>query len=590
MKFIIKYLGIIILGVIPMMAFSQVSFEASTDAREIFEGNYIEVKFTLKNASGKDFQLPPLEDFDILSGPSRSVSTTIINGRRSQELSYTYLLTPKKKGNLTIGSASIEAEGQILKTKPIIVKVLESTEQVAEKGNAEYFIKAEIEQNKVFVGQQVKLKYKLYTRINIDNINVLKESEYPGFYVSELLKFDGQVKREIINGQQYYTKILKQVALFPQQAGQLEIEPMQLQLGITDDRGRSPFGSFFYSQPLKRIGIATNKVELTVKSLPKTIPNDFIGAVGNYKFKASVNKTDPTTDDLIVLKITIDGTGDIKRITAPEFEFPTEFEVYPPKITEDNSLEINGNIYGKKVIEYLFLPKQPGSFEINPSVSYFDPLQGEYIQKKDGPIIFEIQPGINYQRSLAEVNIPEDGAKNTKKLELKPIKTSVKAKGQGLLNWGSPVFYTIGFSPFLALLVLVIYKFSIANTKKESGFVLKQRKARQMAEKRLSEAQRHLNNGEGHLFYRSITDAMLGYLADKIGMTKMSLNKEQISVKLLEMGLNKDQVDIFIGILNTSESALYAGLNQTEAMKSVYENTADIIAQIEILAKKYYRA
>lgn len=590
MKRNLKYWSFFILGLAPLSVFSQVSFEAITDAREIFEGNYIEVKFTLKNASGKNFQLPSLGDFDILSGPSRSVSTTIINGRRSQELSYTYLFTPKRSGNLIIGSATIEANNQVLKTNPITVKVLESSDQVTDQGDAEYFVKAEIEQKEVFVGQQVKLQYKLYTRINIDNINVLKESEYPGFYVSELLKFDSQVKREIIKGSQYYTKVLKQVALFPQQAGLLEIEPMQLQLGIADDRGRSPFGSFFYSQPLKRISVATNKVELTAKSLPKPFPNDFIGAVGNYKLIASVNKTNPTTDDLIVLKITIDGTGDIKRMTTPEFEFPSEFEIYPPKIMEDNSLEVNGNIYGKKVIEYLFLPKHPGSFEINPSVSYFDPLQGEYIQKKEGPIVFEIKPGINYQKSLAEINIPDEASKNPNKLELKSIKTNIIAGRKGSMVWGSPTFYTIAFSPILVLLVLVIYKFSALNGKKESGFVLRQRKARQMAEKRLSEAQRHLNNGEGHLFYRSITDTMLGYLADKLGMTKISLNKEQIGGKLLEMGLTKEQIEIFIGILNTSERALYAGLNQTEAMKSVYENTADIIAQIEILAKDYYRA
>lgn len=588
MKRKLKYLGIIYLAIIPIAVFSQVSFEATTDAREIFEGNYIEVKFTLKNASGKDFQLPSLQDFEILSGPSTSVSTTIINGRRSQERSFTYLFSPKKSGTLVIGSATIEVDNQILKTQPITVKVLKSSEQVKDQGDAEYFVKAEIDQKEAFVGQQVKLKYKLYTRINIDNINVLNESEYPGFYISELLKFDNQVKREIINGKQYYTKVLKQVALFPQQAGPLEIEPMQLQLGIADERGRSPFGSFFYSQPLKRISAATNKVILTAKSLPKTIPDDFIGAVGNYKFKATVNKADLSTDELIVLKITIDGTGDVKRITTPEFEFPSEFEVYPPKVTEDNSMEINGNIYGKKVIEYLFLPKHPGTFEVNPSISYFDPLQGVYVQKKNGPIVFEIKPGFNYQKSLAEINIPDEVSKKGNKLELKPIKTNIKSVRKGMFIWGSPIFYMIGFSPFLALLVLVIYKFSTnRNAKKESVLISRQRKARQMAEKRLSKALVHLNNGEGHLFYRFISDTMLGYLADKLSMSKTDLNREQIGSKLLKMGLTNEKVDIFIGILNTSESALYAGLNQGEAMKSVYENTADIIAHIEMLAKDY---
>lgn len=46
----------------------EVSFSAYTDAKEVLQGTYFEVIFTLKNGEGSGFKAPDFRDFNVLSG------------------------------------------------------------------------------------------------------------------------------------------------------------------------------------------------------------------------------------------------------------------------------------------------------------------------------------------------------------------------------------------------------------------------------------------------------------------------------------------------------------------------------------------
>ena len=85
-----------------------VSFEATADARQAVLESYFDVTFTLKNADGNNFTPPSFQDFIVVSGPSRSMQTSIVNGQVSKEEAYIYTLQPRRLGRLTIGSASIK--------------------------------------------------------------------------------------------------------------------------------------------------------------------------------------------------------------------------------------------------------------------------------------------------------------------------------------------------------------------------------------------------------------------------------------------------------------------------------------------------
>ena len=101
--------------------FSQ-DFEVVVSDNKVGLNESFEISFIL-NESGKSFTPPPFSDFQILRGPSKSSSTSIINGQMSQETSYSYVLKPLKIGVFTILPASIKVKGKTIGTKPVTIQV-----------------------------------------------------------------------------------------------------------------------------------------------------------------------------------------------------------------------------------------------------------------------------------------------------------------------------------------------------------------------------------------------------------------------------------------------------------------------------------
>jgi hypothetical protein len=108
-------------------------FSVEVSNTEVLLGNYIEVKFTLKNAQGQKFEAPNFKDFDIVGGPNQSSSFSVMNGETTQSISYTYYLQPKTAGNFYLEPAFIEADGVTMETQPMEILVLENPDGVIEK-------------------------------------------------------------------------------------------------------------------------------------------------------------------------------------------------------------------------------------------------------------------------------------------------------------------------------------------------------------------------------------------------------------------------------------------------------------------------
>ena len=161
------------------LSYSQ-SFTASANNTTVGVNDQFEVDFTFngKDINGiRNFKAPGFANFLVLSGPNQSTSMQIINGAVSGSLTYSYILQPKNVGKYTIGIASAEYNGTTYKTSPLEINVLKgsvkpqqqqnnnsiSTKEIAEN----LFIRATVDRSHVYLGQQVTVTYKLYTRLNI---------------------------------------------------------------------------------------------------------------------------------------------------------------------------------------------------------------------------------------------------------------------------------------------------------------------------------------------------------------------------------------------------------------------------------------
>ncbi len=82
------------------------------------------------NATGDNFRVPHLKDFEVLAGPfeSKSSSYQIINGKSQSfvSISYTYTIKAQKNGSFTIPSATITVNNKKIKSNEVTVEVIDS--------------------------------------------------------------------------------------------------------------------------------------------------------------------------------------------------------------------------------------------------------------------------------------------------------------------------------------------------------------------------------------------------------------------------------------------------------------------------------
>jgi hypothetical protein len=79
------------------------------------------------NANGSDFVAPEITDFQVLGGPNQSTAMQYVNGSMSQSLSFSYIVRGMKEGTFTIAPARIKANGQVIQSNAISIKVLKGS-------------------------------------------------------------------------------------------------------------------------------------------------------------------------------------------------------------------------------------------------------------------------------------------------------------------------------------------------------------------------------------------------------------------------------------------------------------------------------
>ncbi len=557
----------------PQWGQSQVAFEAFTDARQVLKDGSFELKFVLNNADASDFKPPAFEGFRVLSGPYFGVGTTIINGRVSKETTYIYNLRPLRTGAITIGSASIKADGRLMYSPPVTVEVLASAAKASE-GQIIFFA-AEPSTTKAWAGQQIALDYRLYTTVNYDSPTVLEESSYQGFYAEDIRRFDSRPIREVVNGVQYVAKTLKRIALFPQQAGTLTVSPMNIVVGvIKDDSGRQR--SFFFSPEVERTPLSTQPVSIQVSPLPAGAPASFTGAVGHFTMTPFLSRTVVTTDDVLSLRLTINGEGDIKRIQAPTLDVPPAFELYEPTVIEEEAYEMNGEIRGKKTFEYLFLPKETGGYQLQPAFSYFNPDSARYVVLEGAVYDITVRPG---SKGGSQPDIEPADTGGWKDISSLKMETQLYRQGKPLL--GSPLFWGLLSCPLLLLGGAIAYKRRQLQQQNIDPLLLRTRAARKMAQAHLARAEVFLKAADSRAFYDEVSKAMLGYTSDKLHIPRSALAKDSLRQRLEELDTPAELSARFLEIIDICELALFAGKDNAPAMQDTYQKALQVIEQME---------
>jgi len=594
-----KKLLIILFLFLPLHIFAQ-RFDASVGQTTVAENRHFEVSFTFsgKNINGlKNFKPPQFRDFLVLSGPNQSTSIQIINGVQSASLSYNYVIQAKSIGTFSIGTASIEYDGESYKTKPINITIVKgSPKQEKQKQDAgvsdeeiakNLFIRAVVDKRKAYLGEQVTVTYKLYTRLNIAaQMSISKLPHYQGFWAEELETSSNiNFATEVIDGKQYRVGVLKKAALFPTQTGKLEITPFELTVPIQlkRNRNRNNFFDDFFNDPFGfnqtiEYNATSNKVTIDVLPHPtEGKPDSFKGAVGEFSLKADIDKTTAKTNEAVTLKVILSGQGNLELLEMPELNLPSGFEKYEPKTSEN--INKRNIISGSKTAEYLMIPRVVGTREISPvEFSYFNPTKKEYVTQRSKPFKLNITQG----EQLPEVEYA--GKEDLKQLgsDIRFIKTSVGdiyKKEDSILF--TTFFWIGGIVPMFILFIAVLLK---KRNDKLTGNValLRYRKAQKVARSRLKKAKKLMQENNYKEFYTEVSLALFGYLEDKFHIAKAEFTIERAMDELQKAGVEEN---LIMDVKRTAEDCEFVrfapGAEESAAMQKMYDQLTTVIIDVE---------
>ena len=551
----------------------QISFEAVSDAREVFLDGEVEVSFVLRNAMGNKFTPPDFKDFTVLSGPNQSSRSSLVNGVRSTELGISFILRPKRKGLLTIGSASVEVDKKKFYTKQQQVSVIDGERRSGE-GTKVAFIKAETNISEAWPGQQILLDYKIYiqTQYFKQGHEVETKPDYAGFFAEQLNYY--RSFKEIVNGVEYNSMTLARLAIFPQRSGDLVIPPLAILLDVGERRS-NPFGMGL--APIERIKLESNKLTVRVKPFPDPAPGNFFGVSGKYSIGVTANRTELSTDDALSIKLTIRGDGDIKQVSIPVLTGVDSFEMFKPNVLSETLQDSgNGFMTGEKVIEYLLTPRAPGKYNIPLQFSYWDSEAKAYADAAQDTLRLTVVQGTG-KPTIADGSTGEEG--RNKLLGL--ILSGPFQKKDGF--WiQSPLFWVTVSLPFLTLLGLLLVRRWQTREDRMDPLTVRERRLRKVVDQHLSAARARLQAGQFKDLFEEVSRALTAYLGHKLGIPPSKWSKNRVREQLQEARVDESIISRVMEVLQTSEMALYAAQDKQEAAQRVFDQASQVIREMEI--------
>ncbi len=579
----------------------KVTFTASApDAVAV--GDQFRLSYTVNTQKVKNFRAPSIKGFDVLMGPSRSYSMQSINGNTTETLTFTYILLAQKEGEYTIPGATITANGDQMLSNSVKIKVLpadktnssqsgntQSTSRSSSSGtsisNNDLFITATASKTTAYEQEAILLTYKIYTVVDLRGFDNVKLPDFKGFHSQEVeLPNDRRWGLEHYKGRNYHSTIYRQFVLFPQQSGKLTIDAARFDASIEKmDAIDDPFEAFFNggagSIQIKKT-LMTPKLTIDVKPLPTGKPADFSGGVGEFNISSSINSTKVKTNDAITVKVVISGTGNLKLVGEPEVKFPEDFEVYDPKVDSKFRLT-NAGLSGNKVIEYLAIPRNAGTYKI-PAIkfSYFDIKSRSYKTLTTEEYTVQVEKGAgNASQTIANFTNKED--LKVLNEDIRFIKQNdVKLSPKGEYFFGSMGYWLFYIIPGLIFIAcFLIYRKQIAANANVAK--VRTKKANKVAVKRMKQAGKLLAANEKDAFYDEVLKALWGYISDKLSIPVSQLSKDNIEEELRKYGVAEDLIKEFLNALNSCEFARFAPGDANQAMDKVYTDSLEVISKME---------
>ena len=562
----------------------EVSFELQVSKERLGVNERLRVEFTM-NQDGDNFIPPDFEGFRVLMDPSQAISSSWVNGVRSFSKTYGYVLAPLEKGVYTIGQASIVISGNTYKTIPKKVTITEAVDQpggpssLDDVADQNLHLIAEVSKTDPYLNEPISVVYKLYfsSSVGVSNFRPLDNPKYNNFWSQEIPFSKYSIENGMFEGQPYRYVVLKRVVLYPQKEGELDIEPLALEVSLeVPTERRNFFGERIYANTNKTV--SAGKRTIQVRPLPVAgRPADFTGAVGSFDFKVEASRDALNASESLQATVSVAGKGNLKLFQLPKLTLPSSLEVYDPEFTEDVRTTLNG-MQGSVSESYTIVPSFQGKYPIPEiSFSYFNPETERYEHLRSGEITINVQGG---PTAAATDKATPEGPKTV-------VRTGdqfyfIKLNADLTSTSSEPFFgsrrHLVWLLGPLALIPLFVV-FRRKREKRERDVEgLKIKRANRLAKKYLSRARKEL--GDKEAFYVALEKALHNYLKAQLKLETSEFSKDKIQELLIARGATETSVGGFTELLVNCEMARYSPFSRVQ-MQQDYDKASQVITALD---------
>lgn len=600
LRYILLLLALILCVGESFAASVRLSVQSGRGRREIGVGDLFYISYEVSDLEAEPEKPASVPGAKVMyfERTGQSSRFTSVNGKTSQSFSFTYTLTlrAQKEGQYSFGPVTVGGVKSNAVSYAIGAAAANNPQQPQQggaqgsaqdrhdsstgpkfigKGDGNLFMKANISRSSAYEQEALVYTVKLYTTYDaVKFIGATAAPKFEGFVVEESKDVSTSLNYETVNGKTYATAIIARYIIFPQMEGELKVLGNTYTVSV-DEREyyHDPFwGNLSVAKPLQ-LNVTPNDLTVNVKGLPKPVPANFSGGVGDFKLTSSMPSQNFMSNQAASIVYTVTGTGNLKYVKLPDLNalYPPELEVYSP--TPDVKANVGStNVSGTARFDYSFMPLESGTYEI-PAVTlvYFNPSTGRYEESTAKGYTVNVGKGKGSEKSQTKGKLSFNS-------DLLPV-------NGGLSNNHTPYVEKFGYwmlfiIPVLILLGVVTYY--RAYLKANADYLaVKSRKASKMARLRLKKAAACMKKNDQDHFYDEMLSAIWGYLGDKLKMPVSELSRQNVSETLGAHGIEENYVSEVINLLDECEFAKYAPSAAKADMKSVYNEGVEVINNLE---------
>ena len=511
---------------------------------------------------------PMLDNFSVIMGPNMGSEYKFINGKKSISRSISWTIIAKKPGQIKIPRLEVVLDGKQYLTEELTMNVSKKeTDTIA----TDMFLKIEVTDSDVKIGEQVIVTYTFFTRI-ASKVLSTEFPKYKDFWVEKLFDPAGkQIKPEAwndieINGYKYKSIKIYEVALFPLSEGKFDLNSMIMKIetkekdpGIRRLFWEDPFFDTFSQRTKARILVSEQKTINVSKLINK--PKDFTGAVGSFDIMSSVSSEIVENGTPMTFYLKLIGEGNLSNIGRPIISFPDDFDIFDGEILIERN--ITDSVSGAITWEYNIIPRKEGNYIISAiSVPFFDTEKESWNLAKSNPIKLNIT-----KSAYIESNSKDSQVIDTKDIRYIKLSDTIW-KTENSSNIYNISFFIILTSIFIFLAPLFIKPLN--NFIEDQSMVLKNKSA-------LSNALKLLKSSDS--LYVDCPKAIRFYCKDKRLIDSINFDSLSLIGKIKGKIKSKDLV-IVESILNECSQYNYADISTKDSMK-IQQKTIKILNKID---------